>query len=309
MKRTLFLATVFFTYSLSLYCTPFLQGNYIDAPNAYLMPHSSVQITSVFTVYSQDFIRYGASYETFSQYVFGANLSVGLYDWVEVGGGYLGTDVWSAFAKVRVLRETERYPAFALGIQNISPYEKMSEFGRHSLDYYDHNQNFSFYGVFTKDLTYYFPSIPVILSFGLGSGRFLGERPRSEPLRGIFASIEYRPIKNFKFISDMDGKDWNFASMYRANDNIEFLIGWLEIEQTFGVNYVARNCPTEQQKIVMGVQLNFGPFFGSRALSVRRQRELEIMSNYQRELEEIRRQREEAERELERLRRILEESQ
>ncbi|MBN2363037.1 hypothetical protein JXL83_02785 [candidate division WOR-3 bacterium] len=308
MKKIQYLI-LFFIAGTALNASPFLQGNYIDVPNAYIMPHSSVQLTSIFTVYDQDFTTAGANYETFSQYIFGANLSVGLYDWFEAGGGYLGTDVWSGFVKARVLRESEKYPAFAVGIQNISSHKKMSEFGRHSLDYYESSQNFSFYGVVTKDISYYFPRIPVILSFGIGSGRFQGERPRSEPLKGVFAGIEFRPVKNLRFIGDMDGKDWNLGTVFRANDNIELLMAWVEIEQTFGVKYSVRPVPTEQQKLIIGVQFSFGPFFGSKALSVRRQRELEIMSNYQRELEEIRRKREEAERELERLRRILEESQ
>ncbi len=308
MKKTgMFFLIVFSSTAVS--ASPFMQGNMVDIPNAYIMPHSSVQFSTVFTVYSQDFATAGASYETFSQYIFGANITVGLYDWFDVGGGYLGTDVWTGYVKMRLLRESEKYPAVAIGIQNISSHRKMSEFGRHSLDYYDYNQNFAYFGVFSKDISYYFRNIPVIVTFGLGGGRFQGERERSEPWKGIFLGMEFRPIKNLRFITDIDGRDWNFGTVYRANDNLELLLAWVEIEQTFGVRYSSRSVPTEQQKLVMGAQFSFGPFFGSRALSVRRQRELEIMSNYQRELEEIRRKREEAERELERLRRILEESQ
>ena len=286
---------------------PFIQGNEIEIPNAYILPNSYIQFGSAVTLYNQDHLLTQQEFKTFPKYTFGADLKIGLLNWVELGFAFLGTDVWSGFGKIRLLRESGTLPAVAIGIQNISPYKRLSQYGKKSMTYYKIAQNFSMYGVISKDLSYIFPSIPVTLTLGIGTGRFQGERERSEPWHGIFTGLEIRPIRNLKVISDIDGKDWNLGAIYRVTYNWEVMFAWTEIEQTFGVNYVNRNVPTEQQKIQLGFRLTYGPFFGAE-IQQRRQREFEIMRSYEEELEEIRRRREEAEEELRRLRRILEQS-
>lgn len=300
-----FLTILFFTNIL--FAGPFLQGNEIDTPHAYILPHTFIQISGAATLYDKDF-AISNMFQSLPQYTFGVDLKIGLFEWVELGGAYLGTDVWSGFAKLRLLRESSSLPAVSIGIQNMSTHKKMSQYGSNSLWYYDYAQNFSFFGVITKDISYIFKNIPVIVNFGIGSGRYQGERPRSQSFKGIFGGIEVTPIRNIKIIADLDGKDLNLGSIYRLNDNIELLFAWTEIEQTFGVNYSHRSYSTEQQKFQLGVRLTYGPFFGQ-AETLRRQRELEVMSNYEEELEELKARREEAERELERLRNILESSQ
>lgn len=308
--RSKFILFIIFLLTCSPYflnSTPFIQGNVLDSPNAHLLQHSYIQFSGIATFYDQDHIMQAGDFNSIPKYTLGLDLKVGAFNWVELGVAYVGTQVWTGFVKGRILKESGAIPAIAIGVQNMTPFKRISDYGSNTFTYYKIAQNFSMYGVITKDISYINPSIPVTLSLGIGTGRFQGERDRSEPWKGIFTSIEVRPVKNLTIISDIDGKDWNIASVYRVNYNLELLFAWTEIEQTFGVNYTHRTHPTEQQKIQMGFRMTYGPFFGQE-LAQRRQREFEIMRSYETELEEIRRKREEAERELERLRRILEET-
>ncbi len=123
-----------------------------------------------------------------------------------------------------VLRETINRPGISVGVENLIG-EENYEFYRHdndSLYNYPNAQNFSIYGVITKDFSY-FISLPICLNIGFGTGRFQQSDEAVDgfenPLPGVFGSILAHPSMDSEIMVEWDGRDLNVGGLYRLNRN------------------------------------------------------------------------------------------
>ena len=194
-------------------------------------------------------------------------LEVGLFGRGQLGGTYLGQAGFSGTARGLALIETINRPGIAVGVENIIG-EENYEFYRDendSLYDYPNAQNFSIYGVLTKDFSY-FISLPVCLSLGYGTGRFQQSSDAVDglenPVPGLFGSILFHPTMESEVMLEWDGRDFNTGGMYRLNRNITLMAAASELEHLFvsGDSTGANNDVMQTPKFSLGVQITLGPF-------------------------------------------------
>ena len=242
---------------------PFSHYGLLDTPSASLLRHTEVALGVGATAYSMEDTS-GSSNMDVSR---AGYLEVGLFGRAQVGGTYLGQAGFSGTARGLALIETINRPGIAVGVENIIG-EENYEFYRDendSLYDYPNAQNFSIYGVLTKDFSY-FISLPVCLNLGYGTGRFQQSSDAVDglenPVPGLFGSVLFHPTMESELMLEWDGRDLNAGGMYRLNRNITLMAAASELEQLFvsgdstGTNFDVMQTP----KFSLGVQITLGPF-------------------------------------------------
>ena len=242
---------------------PFSRYGLLDTPSASLLSHTEVAIGASGTVYSVE-----DSSGTSNMNVAPAGyIEVGLFGRGQIGGTYLGAGGFSGSARGLILDETITRPGISLGVENIIG-EKDYEFYRNaddSLYHYPNAQNFSIYGLISKDFSY-FVSFPVCLNIGFGTGRFVQSSEAADgfenPIPGLFGSLQIHPSVASDVILEWDGRDLNAGAVYRINRHFTVLAAASELEHLFVTQDSTANTQDVMQsaKLTVGLQLSFGPF-------------------------------------------------
>ncbi len=291
---------------------PFSRSGVLDCPDAYVLQHTEIEVQLAAAAYSvEDSI--GASN---SEFMITAHLDIGLFRYGQIGVSFLGDGGIVGNVKFAVLHEGIAVPAFAIGLENISGEKyvdcfKIDSAGVEQFYPYDHAQNWSAYGVASKDLRYVM-GIPVTINLGIGIGRFVGIAGSggamgigSSVANGLFGSIVYHPTEAITVALEQDGRDFNLGASYDVNDFITLQMAWAEFEQAiFPSEGQNRTDIMQNSKVSIGIRSRFGPIFGSGQIALEReQQRIERARDRLSELEERRRA---AESELQRLRDLLE---
>lgn len=282
---------------------PWSHFNLIDAPSAHLLRHTEIAIGGAFAPFSIEDSTGASS----TEFAYGAYLEAGILNRGQVGATFLSEGGISGTARALLLLETIKTPGIAVGCENIIGEENYEAFSEgDSLYDYGESQNFSAYGVITKDFSYYL-SIPVCASLGYGIGRFIQREGSddgfSNPVPGLFGSIMIHPSRDSEIIVEWDGRDLNAGGEYAITPNVSVKLAFAEIEQNFrSEDERDASDPGQAPKIAVGFQVTFGPIFNRTELDPYER--LRFTENDE-ALEAIRREREEARRRIEELERSI----
>ncbi len=242
---------------------PFSHYGLLDTPTASLLKHTEVVFCAGGTAYS---LEDSAGVSDMNAAVAGY-LEIGLFGRGQIGGTYLGQAGFSGTARGLILNETITRPGISLGVENIIG-EKNYEFYRNpgdSLYHYPNAQNFSVYGLISKDFSY-FVSFPVCLNIGFGTGRFVQSADAVDglenPVPGLFGSLLVHPSTASEVIVEWDGRDLNAGGIYRVNKNFTVMAAASELEHLFAPSDSTSNRQDVMQntKFTIALQITLGPF-------------------------------------------------
>lgn len=242
---------------------PFAHYGLLDTPTASLLRHTEVAIAGGATTYSLE----DSSGSSNMDVSIAGYLEVGLFGRGQIGGTYLGQGGFSGTARGLALLETINRPGIALGVENLIG-EENYEFYRDendSLYDYPNAQNFSIYGVLTKDFSY-FVSVPVCVNIGYGTGRFQQSSDAVDglenPVPGLFGSVMFHPTMESEIMLEWDGRDLNLGGLYRINRNVTVMAAASELEHLFVSSDSTESVTDVMQtpKFSLGVQITVGPF-------------------------------------------------
>lgn len=289
---------------------PFSRAGVMDAPDAYILRHTEIQVGLAGAAYSyQD-----ASGSSNSEFKITGFLDVGLFGFGQVGVSYLGDGGVAGNVKIGVVSEGIQVPAFAIGLENISGEQYVDCFSDSSgsLYQYDHAQNWSAYGVASKDLGSVI-GIPATISLGIGIGRFVGVVENgslglgSKWAHGLFGSVVFRPSEAVGLALEQDGRDLNIGASYELSQHVTIQMAWAEFEQTMFPSAEGQDKADVMQhsKFSLSLQSTIGPIIGAGRLELERERTR--IQRARERLQELEARRRAAEEELQRLRDLLEE--
>jgi len=287
---------------------PFTRSGVFDSPDAYILGHTEVEVEMGASAYTVEDSLGGAD----SEFMLTGHLDVGVFDYGQVGISYLGDGGMAGNVKVRILEEGIDVPAFAIGVENMSTEEYIECFKVGDEYYqYDHAQNWSAYGVASKDLRYLL-GINATASIGIGIGRFVGVIDGgalgigSSVASGFFGSLVYRPTDVITVGMEQDGRDLNMGFSYDISKYFTLQFAWAEFEQAvFPPEGQNQQDIMQNAKYSVGVSSRFGPLLGARRMELERERQR--IERARGRLQELEARRRAAEAELQRLRDLLEE--
>ena len=243
---------------------PFSHYGLLDTPSSSLLRHTEVSLAVGGTAYS---IEDTAGVSNMNVAVAGY-MEVGLFNRGQIGGTYLGEAGFSGTARGLLLVENLKRPGITIGIENIIGVEDY-EFYRlpnDTLYHYPNAQNFSIYGLISKDLSN-FIVLPIRLNIGFGTGRFTQSSDSlvvdgfENPMPGVFGSIQVRPTLVSEIILEWDGRDLNAGGSYQLNRNFSVLFAASELEHMITTADSSNAQDVMQHpKFTVALQANFGPF-------------------------------------------------
>jgi hypothetical protein len=305
---------------------PFAYGSVINAPDAYILEHTEIEVGLGASAYSVEDTLGSPN----SEFKITGFLDIGAFGYGQLGVSYLADGGVVGNAKVAILREGITVPAFAIGVENMLGAPRVECFrdeenagvpdsmGRirgpwdeEGYYNYQHTQNWSAYGVASKDFEYLL-GIPVTVNLGIGIGRFVGVVDGgalgvgSSIAHGLFGSAVYRPSEDFTITFEQDGRDFNFGASYDISNLFTLHVVWAELEQTvFPPATQNKSDIMQNSKVSIGLTSTFGPLIGARRLEL--EREQQRIERARARLAELEARRSAAEAELQRLRDLLEE--
>ena len=303
---------------------PYAYADVINAPDAYVLEHTEVELGLAASAYSFEDST-GASD---SDVKITAYMNIGILSYGQIGASYLADGGLVLNAKVAILKEGITVPAFALGVQNGIGAERVDCFsgppgtpdslGRYDSWWdedgfykYNHAQNWSVYGVASKDLRYLMGA-PLTVNLGIGIGRFVGVIDSgalgigSSISNGLFGSLVWDPNETVSVAFEMDGRDLNLGLDYSVSRHVDLHLAWAELEQTlFPAEGQNRQDIQQNSKVTVSVSTRFGPLFGAGRLEL--EREQQRIERARQRLDELEARRRAAESELQRLRDLLDE--
>jgi hypothetical protein len=287
---------------------PFSRDGVLDTPDAYILRHTEVQIGLSGAAYSIE-----DSLGSNSEFKITGYADIGLFGYGQVGASYLGDGGVAGNVKIGIVSEGIQVPAFAIGLENISGEKNIDCFSdsEGNLYEYDHAQNWSAYGVATKDLGTVL-GIPATISLGIGIGRFVGVIDNgavgvgSKWAHGLFGSVVFRPSEVIGLAFEQDGRDLNIGASYELGPHFTVQLAWAEFEQTlFAPEGQNKADVMQNSKFSLSLQSTIGPLIGAGRLELERERTR--IERARERLQELEARRRAAEDELQRLRDLLEE--
>jgi len=312
------------TAALQAGSLPYAYGDVINAPDAYMLEHTEIEIGIAASAYSFN----DSTGSPASDLKLTGFFDIGILSYGEIGASYLADGGFVVNAKLAILKEGIAVPAFSLGFQNGLGSERVDCFtgtpgvpdssgtaagfwdeeGNYN---YDHSQNWSVYGVASKDLRY-LAGLPVTVNLGIGIGRFVGVIDGgtlgigSAVANGLFGSVVWGPSEALSVAFEMDGRDFNLGMDYAVNRHINIRLAWAELEQTiFPPEGQNKQDVMQNSKVTIGVSARIGPIFGASHYEL--EREQQRIERARQRLEELEARRRAAEAQLQRLRDLLDE--
>ena len=201
--------------------TPFQPSDLIDMPTSRVLGHRVPVVT-------MSMLAYASAVQLHTKG--GQSVSIGLYDWAEVGFSAETELQFGGFAKVRINHESARLPALAIGVQNLGSEDDISEYGQDF--YYAEGQANSYYVVASKSVDIW-SNVDVFVHFGMGSGRFRGYETDNSPFAGLFGGAEAWLSDDFRVSIEEDGNDTNIGASFRVNSNLLMHLALNEVEAGF----------------------------------------------------------------------------
>lgn len=290
---------------------PFSRAGVLDCPDAYVLQHTEIEVGLGASAYSFE----DSTGVSNSEFMITGYLDIGLFRYGQIGISFLGDGGIVGNVKVAILHEGISVPAFAIGLDNITGEKyiecfKIDSSGVEIMYPYDHAQNWSAYGVVSKDLSYLM-GIPATANLGIGIGRFVGIVDSgamgigSSISHGLFGSVVYRPSELVTVSIEQDGRDLNLGASYDINKFITVQMAWAEFEQTiFPPEGQNKSDIMQNSKVTIGIQSRIGPILGAEQIVL--EREQQRIERARGRLEELETRRRAAEAELQRLRDLLE---
>lgn len=293
-----------------------IQNGVLDIPSGYIMESTVFTIGVSSNLYPGGNKPYGMPGKP--AYVVEKDLreldayfSIGLFDWVEIGVREYDPVTYTASLKGRVIKETARWPAIAVGIMNLSTDPNVNSYGGNATPYHvDDPQNFAYYVVASKYMKNII-RLPLTVHVGVGARRFQGEFDVSKHWSGIFGGVEYHLLgEDLSLIAEVDGRDLNIGARYKLPWGFTITPYVGEMEQiwagfgTTNVGGVIYEDEFDQAKYGIGVSFTGGPLYNKKErerLQVLRSR----VSRAQERLKSARQRREMLEERLEQLREKL----
>ena len=304
---------------------PYAYGGVVNAPDAYLLEHTEVEVGIAASAFSyEDSLGVADTDIKLTGY-----LNIGILSYGQIGAAYLADGGLVLNAKVAILKEGIAVPAFSLGVQNGIGGEHVDCFsgtpgtvdstGQYQGNWdeegfynYDHSQSWSVFGVASKDMRYLM-GMPVTINLGIGIGRFVGVIGEGGALgvgsaiaNGLFGSMVWNPSEEFALALEMDGRDFNLGMTYAVGKHVNLHLAWAEFEQTlFPPEGQNKQDVMQNSKITIAISSRFGPLLGAGHLEL--EREQQRIERARTRLDELEARRRAAEAELQRLRDLLDE--
>lgn len=324
--RYAIIGLLLFAFSVFAGSLPFAYGGVVNAPDAYVLEHTEIELGVAASAFSfEDSLGVADSDIKLTGY-----LDFGILSYGQIGVSYLADGGLVINAKLAVLKEGIAVPAFSLGMQNgIGPTRVdcfsgppgvadsagvfTTGWDEDGMYNYNHSQNWSVYGVASKDMRYLL-GMPVTVNLGIGIGRFVGVIGEGGALgigssiaNGLFGSIVWQPSEDFAIAFEMDGKDFNMGMDYSVAKSVDLHLAWGELEQTlFPAEGQNKQDIMQNSKITIAISSRFGPILGAGRLEL--EREQQRIERARTRLDELEARRRAAESELQRLRDLLDES-
>ncbi len=243
-------------------------------------------------------------------------------------------NIFSANVKLNLMKETEKYPAISIGVENLfsesnidSIYKEKFDsdedwFVNNDMDDYREN---SFYITATKAAVLRgLPKIEfmeVYWTLGVGFGRFKGPSDDKRALNGVFVALDSKLSENLRLVLEEDGYCINAGIQYDIG-NISTKLGIYRIDELVTWN--------SNPRVSFSLQYTFDQLSNKTAADKRPKiseiereapgktvivrepvrtetGEVRAENPLERELEKIREKRRKAEKDLEELRKLLEE--
>jgi len=311
MKYHIFIGLLLVSTAIHAGSLPFSHSGVLDCPDAYVLQHTEVEVELSSSIYSVE----DSSGASNSEFMITGHLDIGLFQYGQIGVSFLGDGGIVGDVKFAVLHEGITVPAFAIGLENITGEKyidcfKIDSAGVEQFYPYDHAQNWSAYGVASKDLRYLL-GVPATINLGIGIGRFVGIIDSgalgvgSSISHGLFGSIVYYPSEVITVALEQDGRDLNLGASYEVSEYITLQMAWAEFEMTiFPPENQNKADIMQNSKVTFGIQSRFGPIFGAGEIALERERQR--IERARDRLEELEARRRAAESELQRLRDLLE---
>lgn len=256
---------------------PFTSMGYMRVPNAKILPANFSQISFSGYTYNENMggdSQWNKLDEWYTSTAF--TMNVGFKDWLEMGFVYNSipkidsinwslsnvqkSDIVFMNLKLLLLKETNHYPAIAIGAENLfsesniskevkENYDKSEAFFEHDLDDYRKN---SFFITFTKTFEL-LNKYKTEISFGGGTGRFRPPNEDKDYAKGIFLGIKSYLADNFSVFLEEDSYCINAGCnvMYK---NLNFKIGVNRIDELVMCN--------PHPRVALSMQYTFNLFSG-----------------------------------------------
>lgn len=301
---------------------PYAYGGVVNSPDAYVLEHTEVELGVAASAFSYEDSTGAAE----SDVKLTGYFNFGILSYGEIGASYLADGGMVMNAKIAILKEGIVVPAFTLGVQNGFGKERVDCFSgpagspdstgdvaslwdEDGMYNYGHAQNWSVYGVASKDMRYLIGA-PLTVNLGIGIGRFVGVIDSgalgigSSVANGLFGSLVWEPSESVSLAFEMDGRDFNMGLDYAVNNNLELHLAWAELEQMiFAADGQNKQDVQQNSKVTIAVSTTFGPLWGASRLEL--EREQQRIERARQRLEELEARRRSAESELQRLRDLL----
>ncbi|MCF7912565.1 MAG: hypothetical protein K9M99_08560 [Candidatus Cloacimonetes bacterium] len=332
MRRYLIYIFLLLLAGSQLYAIPYtLQGNKINIPDAYILPHKMATM-SVALVPGITNAAPGGGTEILFNAI--ANVNLGLYDYGEVGFILNSYGVPYMNFKLQLLKEKKRIPQLAIGLTNVFSTVTNSNHPNYTEGLVGSEDDLiknSPYAVMSKTaimvsnitgLEY----IELSGFLGWGLRRFKGEGKLAKYMNGFFFGVDFKPTRFLSFYSEVDGENISTGiniysrhftyqfSVFRIEEALKYALDVGSIN--FGLNIVYTLDRFSEQKVndrqdYYSYYKTISPLIERRVI-VENVLPDENLSVYEElpmfeELQELKRQRQEKEAELERLKRLLEE--
>lgn len=305
MKKGFVLCLMVFCFIGYLSAFPFANYGNVRVPDASVLPHLMAQI-------SLNNYMYPEHNERSDDYAYNwaAAVNFGLFNYGEIGFVVSGDEIYYGHIKGRLIRETLTLPDITIGIDNLfSEVPTKHPFKDHGdiVDAGAYRRNSVYLAISKTTLFGGIPQlgdIPTRVTIGAGTHRFQGTVKMSEQFAGVFGALQFEPFRNFNFITEIDGHNFNTGLKYNINNfaarvDLYRIEEWNRRDPKFGLTLSY----TFDQYVSPEDKAGFVPYraVDPELRGVRSTMEGTAVD----ELQRIRRQRERAERELEEIRRLL----
>lgn len=332
MKKSLILIFFIFLAISQLFAIPYtLQGNKINIPDAYILPHKMASFGMAISPGVTNYTADGTNDIFFNAI---ANVNVGLYDRGEVGFVLNSYGLPYMNFKLQVLKESKSLPQLSVGLTNVfSPvcnanYAQYTDGLVGSKDDLIKNSPYvvaSKTAIMVsniKGLEY----IELAGFLGWGLRRFKGEGSLAKYMNGAFFGVELRPIRFLSLYTELDGENFSGGlnihsrhftyqlSVFRMEEALKFVLDQGSIN--IGLNIEYRMDKFSKEKIsdrddYYSYYKTISPLIERRVI-VEDVLPEEDVSVYEElpmfdELQELKNKRQEKEEELARLKKIFEE--
>ncbi len=332
MRKSLILIFLLILAGLQLLAIPYtLQGDKINIPDAYILPHKMATISVAMVPGITNSTKDGSTDIFFNAI---ANINLGLYDYGEVGFILNNYGVPYVNLKLQVLKEKKSIPQLSIGMTNVfstvinDNYPNYEEGLVGSKDDLIKNSPYvvaSKTAIMVSNITG-LEYIEMAGYLGWGLRRFKGEGSVAKYMNGFFVALDFKPTRFLSLYSEIDGENINAGlniysrhftyqfSVFRLEESLKFVLD--EGSVNLGLNIVYTLDRFSEQKIndrqdYYSYYKTISPLIERRVI-VENVLPGEDVSVYQElpmfeELQKLKKQRQDTEEELNRLKKLLEE--